>query len=50
MNYYLISKLCYLIATILLFYLLLSSFDQRRSKYKNNEVIIETQPMKEDNA
>lgn len=48
MNYYLISKLCYLIATILLFYLLLSALDKRQGRYKTNELIIETQPMKEE--
>lgn len=49
MNYYLLSKLCYLIATILLFYLILSKLDHQYQKRKIKEVVVKTQPMKEEN-
>lgn len=48
MNYYLLSKLCYLIAATLLFYLILSKLDQQYRKRKIKEVIVKTQPMKEE--
>lgn len=48
MNYYLLSKLCYLIATILLFYLILSKLDNQYQKRNIKEVVVKTQPMKEE--
>lgn len=47
MNYYVLSKLCYLIATLLMFALLLSTYTKRQRQIHKRIEIRETQIMKE---